>query len=353
VTFVVNLMQCPDCCEAATPREHWIANVQIRQDTTHKRTLFWLEQQILSHRAHLSSTTIERRHGGVDFHFTDKASGQRFVNFVKSRLPVHVEESAKQMGEDIQCGTLDMRFSFAVRVPPLNRQDLIILPPRFVKGSGNQSFIAVVHKVVKKIKLIDPVTAKMIDVDGPTYWDRPFTPILSLDSLRRFVVISIDPIGPKCGRFQIADVELTDEETYSDRILVRTHLGAHLHESEPCLGYDVRVNVLPDDIQDLFKKQDLPEVIIVGRTQPLAHKRQRKRPWHVKQLAPRPEHEQEEFEEFLDDLENDAELRKEVEIFKNEGVEVSNPELQSSLIAISEMKIDDGQTPFAYDYAPL
>jgi nonsense-mediated mRNA decay protein 3 len=35
ITFVVNLVQCPDC-----------------QDAAHKRTLLWLEQRILCHRAH-------------------------------------------------------------------------------------------------------------------------------------------------------------------------------------------------------------------------------------------------------------------------------------------------------------
>ena len=351
VTFVVNLMQCPQCCEAATPREHWISCVQVRQDSPHKRTLFWLEQQILSHRAHAGATGIERKDGGVDFHFADKPTGERFVNFLRSRLPVSIVESAKQAGQDIQCGTFDMRFTFRARVPPLNRQDLVVLPPKLVKGTGNQCFVAVVQRVAKKIRMVDPVTAKMIDVDGPTYWqasDTPmFLPVMTLGSLRRFVVVSIDPVGGQTGRFQLADVEITDEDTYEERILVRSHLGGILREGEPCLGYDIRASALPDEVEAVFKKRELPDVILVGRARTNT-KKNKKRHWHVKELAPRDESEQEEFNEFLSDLEDDAELRKDIDIYKNEDVNEDDQDVRESAIRLSEMKIDDSGQQYAF-----
>jgi nonsense-mediated mRNA decay protein 3 len=256
--------------------------------------------------------------------------------------------SGKQVGEDLHSGTLDMRFSISVRVPPLNRQDLVILPPRYVRGTGNQSFIAIVHKIARKIKMVDPVTANVIDVDAATYWDRPFGPALSLSSLHRFVVITIDPIGPKSGRFQLADVELADEETYAERVLVRSHLGAHLKEGDVCLAYDVRASVLPDDAQLVFAKQNLPEVVVAGRAPPTDERKQRKRVWHVKELAPRGSDEEKEFDEFLDDIENDPELRQDIEIYKNEDVADDNPDLRASIIGMNEMKVDDGSVPYAF-----
>jgi nonsense-mediated mRNA decay protein 3 len=347
ITFVVNFIQCPDCQEAATPREHWVSKVQVRHDGASGRTLLWLEQQILSHRALHGATTIERKHGGVDFHFPNKPSGQRFTNFLKTQLPVAVTESAKQVGEDIHSGTLDMRFSFSVRVPPLNRQDLVVLPPRWTRSTGNQSFIAVVYKVGRKIKLIDPVTATMIDIDGPTYWDKPFEPALTVKSMKPFVVIMIDPVGPRLGRFQLADVELTDEETYGERLLVRSHLGAQLKEGAHCCAYDMRACVLPDVVQHIFTKQDLPDVVIAGTGHPTRHRGRRKRVWHLKQLAPRKDDE-EEFEEFLDELENDPDLRKDVNIYRNPDLTDDNPDVRASIIGLSEMKIDDGTEPYAF-----
>ena len=340
ITFVVQLQQCPKCCEAATPREHWIAKVQVREASKHKRTLFWLEQQILSNRAHASCTSIERKHDGIDFHFPTKAAANNFVNFVKNKLPIKFEESNKLMGEDIQNSIQDRRFSYSVRVPPINRQELVLLPQYLVKGTGNQCFIAVCFKVNRNIKLIDPVTAKIISVDGPKYWNNPFEPLLTLSSLRKFMVLSIEITGPKIGRFQTADVELTDEETYQDRIIVKTHLGNELKEGDGCLAYDVRASMISDDAMNVFKKHSLPEVIIVGRTHQAAHKKHRERPWHLKQVAPQFSSEQEDFEEFLDDIEENPELRKGIDIYKNEEADDNDPSLKESLIALSEMKIE-------------
>ncbi|KAK8837653.1 hypothetical protein M9Y10_036186 [Tritrichomonas musculus] len=341
ITFVVQLQQCPECCEAATPREHWIANVQVREASKHKRTLFWLEQQILNCRAHASATSVERKHDGIDFHFPSKALADNFVNFVKSKLPIHFEESNKLMGEDIQSAIQDRRFSISVRVPPINRQELVLLPPFLVKGTGNQCFVAVCFKVSKNIKLIDPVTCKIISVNGPTYWKNPFEPLLTLGSLKKFVVVSIETSGPKVGRFQPADVELTDEDTYQERIIVKSHLGCDLREGESCFAYDLRSSIIPDDAMDVFKKHNLPEVIIVGRVpQSHANKKKRQRPWHLKRIGNQFSSEQEDFEEFLDDLEENPELRKGISIYKNDNTPNNDPEIEQSLIALSEMKIE-------------
>ncbi|KAH0806394.1 60S ribosomal export protein nmd3 [Histomonas meleagridis] len=337
LTINVCNMQCPQCCEAATPRDHWIANVQLRMDSKHRRTLFWLEQVILSHHAHSKAVNIQRQKSGVDFHFSDKSSAMSFVNFIQNHLPVLVEDSHRQVGEDIQNSTIDSRYSISVRAPPLNRQDLVILPDYLVKGTGNQCFIAVVLRITRNIKMIDPHTAKIIDIDGPKYWKRPFNAILSLSDLKKFVVISIECIGAKIGRFQVADIELVDEETYSEHISVRSHLGNILHENDVVLGYDIRSSVLTDKDAEVFQRHNLSEVIIVGKS--VEHKkRNKRRQWHVKELAPVNESDQEEFEEFLDDLENDAENRQNVDIYRNTEVAADDPDVVRTTIALSEMK---------------
>lgn len=345
VTFVVNIVQCPKCVEAATPREHWIANVQLRQNVRHKRSLFRLEQLILKHRAHAGTTSLERVDDGVDFHFADKAGANRFINFLLQHTPAHVDETAKQVGEDIQNGTLDMRFSYPVKVPPVCRQDFVILPEFFVRKTGNQSHVAVVHKVTKIIRMIDPMTGNSIDMDGPTYWANQFNSACTIDSLTKFNVINIEPFGPRIGQFQLADVELADQN-YEETIMVRTHLGDHLYVGEPCLAYDLRTIVLPDKTEDVIKKYDISPVIIVGRTH---EKKHGIRKWKIKELAPHKSSDDEEFENFMDELEDDKELRQDVDIYKNPDAE-GKPENQllDTAIGISEMKIDDSGEQYSF-----
>jgi len=347
VTYVVNLMQCPQCVEAATPRDHWVANVQLRQAVEHKRSLFWLEQKILAQRAHISACSIERKDDGVDFHFPEKGSAIRFINFLKTHIPTKVDESHKLVGEDVQNAVQDMRFSYSVRCPPLSRQDLVILPKHLVQGSGNQSRVAVVHKVSRIIRMVDPMTGIGIDVDGPKYWNKEFLPILNHKSLKRFIVLTIEPFGPKTGRFQIADVEITDEETYSDRLMVRTHLGEMLREGEPCLGYDLRTTIIPDEAMKKLKEVSVSDVIIVGRTQD--HKKKKGvRPWQLKQLAPHKSSDAEEFEEFMNDLEDDPELRQDVTIYQNPDAKTKADQLRETTIAVSEMVVEDIGSKYSF-----
>lgn len=341
ITFVVQLQQCPDCCEAATPREHWISNVQVREAGKHKRTLFWLEQQILNYRAHSSATSVERKHDGIDFHFASEALAENFIRFLKSKLPIKVEKSNKLMGEDIQSSIQDRRYSISARVPPINRQELVLLPPFFVSKTGNQCFIAICFKMSKKIKLVDPVTCKVISIDGPTYWANEFQTLLNLSSLKKFVVVSIECTGPKVGRFQPADIELTDEDTYQDRIIVKSHLGNDLKEGDSCFAYDIRSSVISDDAMEVFKKKNLPEVIIAGKVpQSSGNKKKRPRPWHLKHVGDLPQFssDQEDFEEFMNDLEENPELRSGVPIYKNE--DANDDDIEESLIALSEMRIE-------------
>ena len=94
---------------------------------------------------------------------------------------------------------------------------------------------------------------------------------------------------------------------------------------------------------DVIKKHNLPEVIIVGRVpmhKSSEKKKSRQRPWHVKTLAPQFSDEQEDFEEFLEDLEENPDFRRGVDIYRNPETADDDPQLEQSLIALSEMKVE-------------
>ncbi|CAN0218472.1 unnamed protein product, partial [Discosporangium mesarthrocarpum] len=56
--FVVQNRQCKDCNKEFT-NQTWKAVVQVRQRTGHKRTLLFLEQQILAADAHRKTLMAE------------------------------------------------------------------------------------------------------------------------------------------------------------------------------------------------------------------------------------------------------------------------------------------------------
>ncbi|EAY21156.1 NMD3 family protein [Trichomonas vaginalis G3] len=322
VTYVVTLQQCPDCQEAATPRAHWNSNVQLRQAGNSKRLLFWIEQQILTYNAHEGCTGVVRVSDGLDFHYPDKAGAGKLVNFVKSKIPILTKESGKLLSEDFQSMTADVRFSFLVRLPPMSRQDLIVLPKEIVSANGNHSHVALVHKISKIIRLVDPFTGRFIDIDAITFWKKPFEPVFVHEDLKRFVVLNVEHIdtNDRDCRFDMADVEITDEETYEDRFIVRTHLGGKLREGFVVLCYDRRITNIPDTVAAVFKKKKIPEIIIAGRAPP-----EKKPKMKVKELTPHLSDDDEQFNAFMEDLVDDSEMRQDVNIYK-EGTEEKMPE---------------------------
>jgi nonsense-mediated mRNA decay protein 3 len=322
VRYSVQPQQCPDCLEASTPRAHWNSNVQLRQGGVSRSTLFWLEQQILTSKSHVGCNGIIRVGDGLDFQFQDKPSAGKLVSFIKSKLPVLTKESGKLISENFQSMTADVRFSFLVRIPPFSRGDFVILPPEIVKANGNRSFVALVHWLGKNIRLVDPFAGRFIDIDTTTFWKRPFEPIFTRRDLRRFVVLNIEHIdlGDRDCRFKMADVEITDEETYDDRIVVRTHLGDKLHEGNVLLCYDRRVSCLPETVDEIFKKRDVPDIIIVGRVT------EKKRKFTVKELVPINAGDEDEFKAFIEELVDDPELRNDVVLYKDGTDEIATEE---------------------------
>lgn len=390
IVFTIKNVQCPDCCEAATSRSHWKAIVQLRQHSEDLRTIYWIEQQILSHDMHSATTAIERKQDGLDFQFNDKPSADRFLNFIKNYSPVEVKSSNKLAGQDLQNNTYDLRFTYSVKCPSCSRQDLILVPNHIYEMTGSKSRIMLCHSSGKFLTLIDPFQGNTIKLDGKQYWSKPFDPLMTHKQLKRFAIISKELIHakkpvqakneqknvPKKGKrttkkaarranhfateegnddknstvqeslqsqepqetltndvplpivveepppkFQLAEVELTDEETYTDRILVRTHLGHLLNEGDVCLAYDLRDSVFPDDISDaLHRVEFLSGLVIAARARQAVKKKKKKRQrkFQLKKLAPIAD--EAGFESFMDELEQDEELRNGVLLYHADRV---------------------------------
>ena len=59
VEYTVNTQMCTDC-HRQEAKDFWKANVQVRQKVVHKKTLLYLEQLILKHKAHAQCVGIKQ-----------------------------------------------------------------------------------------------------------------------------------------------------------------------------------------------------------------------------------------------------------------------------------------------------
>lgn len=100
-------------------------------------------------------------------------------------------------------------------------------------------------------------------------------------------------------------------------IHTRTHLGHILKPGDSVLGYNLEDSNINDTNFDKLDKHAIPDVVLVKK---FYEKTKKKRIWKLKHLADEQAafgSDDGDFQEFLNDLEEDVELRQNVNIYKD------------------------------------
>ena len=148
-----------------------------------------------------------------------------------------------------------------------------------------------------------------------------------------FIVLDVEPTGDIRGKNVLADVTVsrasdlgTNDQTY----YIRSHLGAILHPGDSCMGYFLTNTNLNSDLWDTLDTDNTPEVVLVKKHYERKSKKSKYRNWKLKRMAKeynemddatrqaRQEQEKAErdYELFLQELEEDEELRQTVNMYK-------------------------------------
>jgi nonsense-mediated mRNA decay protein 3 len=338
VEFVETTAQCPDCAKSFTANT-WRATIQVRQKVDHKRTFFFLEQIILKHKAQRQTVSIQEARDGLDFFFSQRQHAIKMVDFLTSVVPARVKKSEELISADTHTGAKNFKFTYVVEVVPVCKDDLVVLPKKLARSMGSISQLVLCSGIGNTIHFMDPVTLQTAGMTAATYWRSPFVPLASGNKgLTEYVVLDIEPTGENIGKHALADATVarsSDLGSNDQTFYVRTHLGGILHPGDTALGYHLANSNYNHDLWDGLDKDRVPEVILVKKTYP---DRQRKRNWRLKRMAKEHndmadeiarggkvadsfERNQRDYEEFLRELEEDPELRAEVNLYaEGDGV---------------------------------
>ena len=189
--FAMEHLYCPDCHKSQGVHQ-WSAQVQLRQrGADHKRTLFYIEQQILARRGHANVISMKEVPDGLDFFFGNASHAQRFVELLESLSPCHVTRSKKQIAHDDHSNVFDFKNTWLVEIPPICRDDLVLVPRGGKLGEGG---LFVCARVSSVLTFVDPVTARVLEVSGATYWANPFRSLYTAERLKQFTVIDSEPV---------------------------------------------------------------------------------------------------------------------------------------------------------------
>lgn len=361
VAFIIEAKTCEDCIMESIQHSNR-AVVQLRQKVEHKRTFFFLEQQIIKANMHRRAALIESQPDGLDFNFPERSDARSFILWLKSVVPVNVGTARQLLSQDFSSNVVKYKYSYIVDILPICKDDLVVLP-RKLCGITGMDPLCLCYKVTNLIFLINPFTLQRAELNVEKFNNAPFRALLTPQSLVEYTVlgVSFNPhhaqqeAGDK-RRFRLEEVTVcrTDHLGQDDAILtVNTHLGALLREGDTVLGYDLASAVFNDDDVKPMGNRPLPDCVLVRKCFPNFRKANQKRNWKLKKLdmeeaepgrKTNQAKEDAEYEQFMMDLEEDEDMRTRVNIYRDkdakEMVVGGDVEADAPIIPLEEMLED-------------
>ncbi|EJW04876.1 hypothetical protein EDEG_00946 [Edhazardia aedis USNM 41457] len=307
INYKIRNFQCP-ACQKIEAKQFWSSIVQVRQRVAHKRTLLYLEQVLLKSEAYKETTNIKERRDGIDFYFQSKNPALKLVSFIKSRFICRVKISERLLSEDKKSNTSKYKFSYSIELAPICKDDVIKVSERIANKYGiNQ--INTVTKVNSNIKLIDPITNKLTEIDNRNYWGYldEFEILMSSRSLKKFKVVEIiDTCKVDSDQNILTNLYVSCDNNINYHC--KTHLK-NIKENDIVLGYNFDHSWKQDDVD--FK------VFIVRKE---VQRKKNNLKIHTKHKK------DDEYDLFMQDIIMDDELKEDITLFDQNDQVVKNLE---------------------------
>ncbi|CAK8566686.1 unnamed protein product [Lathyrus sativus] len=337
VEYVQQDHMCESCSKVAANPDQWVAAVQLRQHVSHRRTFFYLEQLILKHGAAARAVRIKQMDHGIDFYFTSRSHGNKFVEFIGKVSPIRSRSDKQLVSHDVKSSIYNYKYTFSVEISPICREDLICLPPKAAGTLGNIGPIVICTKVTNSIALLDPHTLKFGFLDADQYWRTSFKSLLTSRQLVEYIVLDIEPVSPEViiggTKYVLADAQVARMSDFGKNDIIfniKTHLGHLLKPDDLALGYDL-YSANTNDMELDNYRGDVPEVVLIKKSYEEKRQKRRSKPraWKLKSLVMEVDEKvnedkmASEYEQFLKDIEENPELRFNISLYQNKDYQPS------------------------------
>jgi nonsense-mediated mRNA decay protein 3 len=296
VEFTVNNQMCDDC-HRTEAKDFWRCMVQVRQKASNKKSIYYLEQMILKHKAHENTLGIKNAPCGLDFYFSAENHARKLVDFIQNVLPVKTTQSKKLISHDIHSNTYNYKFTWIIDIVPISKGSLVCLNKKLQQNYGNIAPLCIVQNVASVIRVIDPLTAQIAEISGTNFFRYPFSSICDPRQLVEYYVMDIDKAkaqkqfpgqGAISFKHVVSDVWLVKSSELGlseDYIHTKTHFGHLLKPGDTVLCFDLRDAVINNSDFEKLKNEKVPDIIIAKKNYGDKNKRQRSRKWKLKHLT--------------------------------------------------------------------
>jgi len=373
-----------------------------------------LEQMILKHKAHIKALNVKEHPEGIDFYFQTKSQANAFSDFIESVLPMRIKQSKQLVSHDQHSNIYNYKYTFMIELAPVCKDDIIIIDKGSSKELGGIGSVLLCFKVASKIHLLDPITLETHEFDSNVYWKYNFKSYIDRSCLEEYLIMSVEEeidykkfsksnntsmviddesskksdnnvskstnykknkssqntsgIDKKRNKFRIVNVQCINNEKLKDGemnvITVRCRLGTQIRAGDIYYGYDMNALNVNNALEDILAKSDnIPDVVLVKKKYNRA--KGKKRVWKLKHLdkdadmnpqnSKNQNNQEEQYEEFLRDVEEDKDMRKNINLYKDDeaikelekqfkGLQVKNENKDDSDIDIKVEELLDELT---------
>ena len=84
---------------------------------------------------------------GINFYYKTTTHAQRLIDFLGSILPITVKNSKQLISHDQSSNVFVYKYAFAVTLPRLCKNDLVIIPKKLAKELGGCSQVLLCERV--------------------------------------------------------------------------------------------------------------------------------------------------------------------------------------------------------------
>ncbi|MES1904855.1 MAG: ribosome-binding protein, partial [Paramarteilia canceri] len=366
IEIVKKNLTCPQCHRAEAD-DYWKCQVQIRQKVNHRRTFYYLEQILLKNKLTHEISSIEKTENGINLFYQDRNAAVRMTNFIVTKVPCKLTNSQQLISEDIKNNAANIKHTICLEIVPICKESVVFLPKKIAQKHGNIARVCICTKVSSNLHFLDPTTKQK-------FWASPFKMLSDIKSLQRYIVLDIDynyekgyrkrDFGNKKSKNsnQRPNHHLADQYTLCEVTLIKensdgqpnsnciinaiSHLSKILYPGDVVLCYDF--STCNDDEAIEYQMNRQSRIIVVKKFDENKQKeRKRHRAYMLKRIAKNSASENDsdlasvgssienDFEEFLNELEEDEEMRKNVQLFKD-PVKIASLERENKLEILSK-----------------
>jgi nonsense-mediated mRNA decay protein 3 len=254
---------------------------------------------------------------------------------------VQVKHAKQLISHDAHNNSYNYKYTYSVEIAPICRDDLLLVPREYNMGIGP---LVVCYKVSNSIHVIDPITMQMGEIQSEKYWKHPIRSFTFIKQMCEFIVIDIEEDNmpwhrqpenlnecetstastrsfafrhrPGYSRFKKIEVEVARADDMNVTYRLFTHLGHVLRVGDSVLGYDL-TRLIGNSVEQEDLAPNTPDVILIKKVYTHLKKSNRKRVFKLERMNVEKQKD-EGYDEFMDEVEQDPEMRAHINLYMNE-----------------------------------